>query len=373
MNESFHMYEHVSSATFMNESCPTYGCVMSHIWMSHVPHMNESCHIYKQVTNATFTNVHVIYEWVLSRAHVPHTNESCHTYEQVISRIWRSAVIHTNESCHTWKWVMSHTWMIKSWMSHWRMSHATRMQGALSTYEWGMPPIWMSHVPCMKESRHEYVWVMSHIWISYARHMYEWFTSHVWRAHLPHTNECCMHMDSHVTHINESCHTYETIMSYMWTLRVVPCMQICDHMHESCSVLHYVAVCCSVLQCVAMRCSEWLISHTAYRVLHTWCVAECCRCAPVCCSEQVISNKNSNRTNHVDHADCLFVDQIMAICVNSLQHTATHVQHNNSYRTNYADCLFAVQIRTSHREVGGWGRDPKKCTGRGWGMGSSTI
>jgi len=24
-------------------------------------------------------------------------------------------------------------------------------------------------------------------------------------------------------------------------------------------------------------------------------------------------------------------------------------------------------------EVGGWGRDPKKCTGRDWGMGSSTI
>ena len=29
--------------------------------------------------------------------------------------------------------------------------------------------------------------------------------------------------------------------------------------------------------------------------------------------------------------------------------------------------------RAPHREVGGWGRDPKKCTGRGWGMGSSTI
>jgi len=25
------------------------------------------------------------------------------------------------------------------------------------------------------------------------------------------------------------------------------------------------------------------------------------------------------------------------------------------------------------REVGGWGRDPKKCTERDWGMGSSTI
>jgi len=25
------------------------------------------------------------------------------------------------------------------------------------------------------------------------------------------------------------------------------------------------------------------------------------------------------------------------------------------------------------REVGGWGRDPTKCTGRDWGMGASTI
>ena len=28
---------------------------------------------------------------------------------------------------------------------------------------------------------------------------------------------------------------------------------------------------------------------------------------------------------------------------------------------------------TLEGEVGGWGRDPKKCTGRDWGMGSSTI
>jgi len=34
--------------------------------------------------------------------------------------------------------------------------------------------------------------------------------------------------------------------------------------------------------------------------------------------------------------------------------------------------LSSKQLNTS-REVGGWGRDPKKCTGRDWGMGSSTI
>jgi len=32
-----------------------------------------------------------------------------------------------------------------------------------------------------------------------------------------------------------------------------------------------------------------------------------------------------------------------------------------------------VPLRGAGWEVGGWGRDPKKCTGRGWGMGSSTI
>jgi len=44
---------------------------------------------------------------------------------------------------------------------------------------------------------------------------------------------------------------------------------------------------------------------------------------------------------------------------NTLQHTATHCN--------------ALLVDTPYREVGGWGRDPKKCTGRGWGMGSSTI
>ena len=34
-------------------------------------------------------------------------------------------------------------------------------------------------------------------------------------------------------------------------------------------------------------------------------------------------------------------------------------------------CL--IMYTSYYREVGGWGRDPKKCTGRDWGMGSSTI
>jgi len=31
-----------------NESCHTYGFVLSHVWMCHITHMNESCHTYEQ-------------------------------------------------------------------------------------------------------------------------------------------------------------------------------------------------------------------------------------------------------------------------------------------------------------------------------------
>jgi len=52
----------------------------------------------------------------------------------------------------------------------------------------------MSHVTHMNESCHTYEWVMSHIWMS------------------------------HVTHMNESCHTYEWVMSPMWMSYVwAPC------------------------------------------------------------------------------------------------------------------------------------------------------
>ena len=35
--------------------------------------------------------------------------------------------------------------------------------------------------------------------------------------------------------------------------------------------------------------------------------------------------------------------------------------------------LHPIQLRALLGEVGGWGRDPKKCTGSIWGMGSNTI
>ena len=58
------------------------------------------------------------------------------------------------------------------------------------TYEWVMSHIWMSHVTHMNELCHTYGWVMSHIWMR------------------------------HITRMNESCHAYEWVMSqYRWKSR----------------------------------------------------------------------------------------------------------------------------------------------------------
>ena len=54
--------------------------------------------------------------------------------------------------------------------------------------------------------------------------------------------------------------------------------------------------------------------------------------------------------------------------------TATQPQHNhNTIVTHRANTIQTGLSRMIKGEVGGWGRDPKKCTGRDWGMGSSTI
>jgi len=73
----------------------------------------------------------------------------------------------------------------------------------------------VSHVTHMSESCHTYEWVMSHIWVSHVTHMseschtYEWVMSlHCYTIPLT---------ASTVTHLlaNESCHTYEWVMSHV--------------------------------------------------------------------------------------------------------------------------------------------------------------
>ena len=175
INESFLMW--ISHGT--HQSCLTYEWVMSHIWMSHVPHMNESC---------------LTYEWVMSHiwmSHVSHMNESCLTYEWKATCVqyqktttWSMThVTHMNESCLTYKRVMSHTWMRHprmnqfcltcQWvMSHIWISHVSHINVSCCTLECVIY-VWISFISPVNESCLTYEWVMSHICISHVSHMNE--------------------------------------------------------------------------------------------------------------------------------------------------------------------------------------------------------
>jgi len=92
----------------------------------------------------------------------------------------------------------------------------------------------MSHVTRMNESCHTNEWVTSHKWMS---HEYEWVTSR---------------MDA-------SRHTYEWVTSHVWISHVVTRtshVRPMSHLTHSNSVLQRVAACCSVLQCVkVLQCA----------------------------------------------------------------------------------------------------------------------
>jgi len=121
------------------------------------------------------------------------------------------------KSCHTYGWVMSHIWI----------NH---------TYGWVMSHMWISHVTHMNESCHA-TWRspdthinQNDIWMICV--WYDWFI-----YGLPYMNPllwiiCDTHMNGlalsipihiksvmshiwmgHVTHVNESCHTHEWVMS----------------------------------------------------------------------------------------------------------------------------------------------------------------
>ena len=53
--------------------------------------------------------------------------------------------------------------------------------------------------------------------------------------------------------------------------------------------------------------------------------------------------------------------------------TAQHQIYPDTLNMNQNEYDYSCCAPRWQREVGGWGRDPKKCTGRDWGMGSSTI
>ena len=131
-------------------------------------------------------------------SHVTHINESCHTYEPF-------TCTHVNQSCHTYQWFMSHE---------------------IHVYTYG-------YVMCTHTNESGHTYESCHTCI-------RWVTSHTWI--------------SHVTHMNESCHTYEWVTSYIWMSHVTNMNESCESgirrqdTAAHCNTLRHIATHCNTLQ-----------------------------------------------------------------------------------------------------------------------------
>jgi len=97
----------MSHVTHINESCHTYQWVVSHIWTSHITHSHGSCHTKSRLMS------HMKSRDSRDRSCGPQKREISNVArnepsEWVVSHICMSHVPHMNESCHLYEWVMSH-------------------------------------------------------------------------------------------------------------------------------------------------------------------------------------------------------------------------------------------------------------------------
>ena len=135
----------------------------------------------------------------------------------------------------------------------WGMSHMND-SWVKSMYGWVMSHTWVSHVSHMDESWHKYEWVMSvmgHIWMIHVSHMNESCHPYKWdRSHI------CM---SHVSHMDESWHKYK---DHIW---MTVEFKVCDS--YVCAMTH------PYVRHDSSMCETWLIhmwdmTHTY--ICETW-------------------------------------------------------------------------------------------------------
>jgi len=154
------------------------------------------------------------------------------------------------------------------------MSHITRRCNALahntwvtSQYQWVMLHTCMSHITHMNESCHTYEWVMSHIWMSRFTNMNEPYYKQTQCKCARHGRNVIHSYMWHKKLFIGAAHTSTVTRAYVRHnrfIRVKWPIHFCGMTALSGSLLQCVAMYCSVLQCVAVCCS----------VLQ--CVAVCC-------------------------------------------------------------------------------------------------
>jgi len=190
----------------------------------------------------------------------------------------------------TRNWVMSH---IATTLSNMVVSHVIqitaltallwRRYSRLPTGKLVMTHITMSHITHVNESCHTCSWVMSHKSRHSALCCEEDANNHQKLSHVAHSNESCRTCEwamshvatSHTAHVNESYHTRQWAMSHTWMHSWVMShmlMSHVTHVNESCHTGYGTHY--SAVKKAQQTTRNWVISHIAMR--HVTHVNESC-------------------------------------------------------------------------------------------------
>jgi len=122
--------------------------------------------------------------------------------------LWHIIILCMTHCCMTHLY-MTHLYMTHWYMTHWYMTH-------LYMTHWYVWHDSVTHLGCVTESCHTYQWVMSRTFSKIrplqgsAIDMCDMTHSYVW-----HDSFTCVTWLIHMR-MNESCHTYEWVMSHIW-------------------------------------------------------------------------------------------------------------------------------------------------------------
>ena len=103
---------------------------------------------------------------------------------------------------------------------------------------------WMSHTHMrsfiwrtmhINDSWHTYEWVMAYIWMSHGIHMNESWAHMTWYHHISISHTHMRLFIWKTIQINMPWHTYEWVMAYIWMSHGIHMNESCIHLNESCT------------------------------------------------------------------------------------------------------------------------------------------
>jgi len=200
----------------VNESCRIYEWVMCYTWMRHW--RTESRHTCKPILQ--YKSSHSI-QRVMSdnKKDMPSFLAPIYTHRNWLNTMTQELAEYNDITCisfaiyHIQVYRIIYKYIISFAIYHIQVYHMTMSYNDITCISFAKA----RHVTRVNESCHTYEWVMSHIWMSHVTHAseschtYEWVMLHVWVSHewdLSHI------WTRHVT--NRSFHTHQSVMSHIW-------------------------------------------------------------------------------------------------------------------------------------------------------------